>query len=189
MRIDNFDIHKAILKGEDNQALEYLYKIVLPKIRSYIVNNNGNKEEADDIFQDVVISLYRKIKTNEIAELDNIEGYIYLSCKNLWINRINKLNRRSSLDTTLEFEETSNNALHSMIDNEKKSAFKSLIAQVGERCKELLYNVIYNQLNMDEIAEKMSFANANAAKTHHYRCKQKLAELVENDSILKSTLR
>ena len=189
MRINNFDVHKAILKGEDNQALEYLYKNVLPKIRSYITNNNGNKEEADDIFQDVVINLYRKIKTKELSEIENIEGYIYLACKNLWVNRTNKLNKRNSLDSVQEFEETSNNALNSIIDDEKKSAFKSLINQVGERCKELLYNVIYNQLSMEEIAEKMSFANANAAKTHHYRCKQKLAELVENDSILKSTLR
>lgn len=112
-----------------------------------------------------------------------------MACKNLWVNRTNKLNKRNSLDSVQEFEETSNNALNSIIDDEKKSAFKSLINQVGERCKELLCNVIYNQLSMEEIAEKMSFANANAAKTNHYRCKQKLAELVENDSILKSTLR
>ena len=189
MRINNFDIHKAILKGEDNQVLEYLYKYVLPKIRSYITNNNGNKEEADDIFQDVIINLYRKIKTKELSEVENIEGYIYLACKNLWITRANKLNKRSSLDLTQEFEETSNDALQAMIDNEKKLAFIKLLNQLGVRCKDLLINVIYNQLSMEEIAVKLSLANANAAKMQHYRCKQKLVEMIENDSILISTLR
>jgi len=189
MRIKNFDIHKAILRGEDNQVLEYLYESVLPKIRTYLTNNSGNKEEADDIFQDVVINVYRKIKTKEIADIENVEGYIYLACKNLWINRTSKLNKSNSLDTVNEFENFESDALHSMIDNEKKTAFKSLLEQVGERCKDLLFNVIYHQLTMEEIAEKMSFANANAAKAHHYRCKQKLVELLENDSVLKSTLR
>jgi DNA-directed RNA polymerase specialized sigma24 family protein len=69
MRIKNFDIHKAVLRGEDNQVLEYLYECVLPKIRTYLTNNSGNKEEADDIFQDVVINVYRKIKTKEIADI------------------------------------------------------------------------------------------------------------------------
>ena len=42
---------------------------------------------------------------------------------------------------------------------------------------------------MEEIAVKMQFTSANAAKTQHYRCKQKLSELVEQDVILKSILK
>lgn len=189
MRIFNFDLHKAILQGKDDQVLDYLYKNVLPKVKSYIINNSGNKQEADDIFQDAVISLYKKIKTNELLEVENVEGYLYLICKNLWINRTSKLNKNTQLDALNEFEETSGDALYTIIEDEKRNAFEKLFEKVGERCKELLVNVIYNQMSMDEIAEKLNFVNANAAKTHHYRCKQKLVELIENDSILKSTLR
>jgi RNA polymerase sigma factor (sigma-70 family) len=189
MRVFEFDLHKAILLGKDDQVLDHLYKNVLPKVRNYVTNNKGNNHEADDIFQDAVISLYKKIKTNELLEVENVEGYLYLICKNLWINRINKLNKNTQIDALNEFEETSFDALFSIIEDEKRYAFEQLFEKVGERCKELLINVIYNQMSMDEIAEKLNFVNANAAKAHHYRCKQKLVELIENDSILKSILR
>ena len=183
------ELHLAIKNGDDNLVLDYLYKNVLPKIRNYITLNNGNKAEADDIFQDAVMIMYKKIKTGEAIEVESIDGLMYYICKNLWINRVLKLNKYIKIENTDPIEDNTYNALESLMATEKNNAFLELLDLVGEKCKELLFLSIYHQLSMDEIALKMQLTSANAAKTHHYRCKQKLAEMVEQDDTLKSILK
>ena len=189
MIVSNDTLKAAIINGDDNFVLSYLYKNALPKVRNYIINNNGSKEEADDIFQDSVLILYKKIKSGEVIEVDTLEGFVYFVSRNLWVNRVKKKNRITNIGVDYDIENSDQNALDEILSGEKNNAFAQLFELVGEKCKMLLIMAIYNKQSMEEIAEKMQFTSANAAKTHHYRCKQKLVELVENDVILKSLLK
>jgi RNA polymerase sigma factor (sigma-70 family) len=183
------ELHHAIKTGNDNLVLDYLYKNVLPKIRNYITMNNGNKAEADDIFQDAVIIMYKKIKTGEALEVQNIDGLMFYICKNLWINRVSKLNKTIKLEHSEPIEDYTENALDNLLSTEKSNAFLQIFELLEDRCKQLLRLSIYHQQSMEEIAVKMQFTSTNAAKTHHYRCKQRLAELVAQDDILMSILK
>ena len=183
------ELHCAIVSGDDDRVLDYLYKDVLPKVRNYITMNSGDRQEADDIFQDAVMIMYKKLKTGEALEVQSVDAYMLFICKNLWINRAAKLSKNIRLDRLKPIEDNTVSVLESILDTEKNNAFEKLFALVGEKCKELLIMVLYNKKSMEEIAVKMQFTSANAAKTQHYRCKQKLSELVEQDVILKSILK
>lgn len=65
-----------------------------------------------------------------------------------------------------------------IIDNEKKELIEGLLDKIGDRCKQILKFAIYDELSMKEIALKMNFASEDVAKSTHYRCKQKMIELV-----------
>ena len=183
------DIKQLIVQGKDKEVLNLLYKTVLPKIRNHVIQNQGTREEADDVFQDSVLYFYKKYKDGTLNNLENIEGYIYLSCKNLWINKVKKDSRNIKLENGQDFESYENDSLSVLINEEKVYAFKKLFEIVGEKCKQMLLYTIYDKLSMEEIAVKMNISSANAAKTQHYRCKQRLIELVENDQFLKTTLK
>jgi RNA polymerase sigma factor (sigma-70 family) len=183
------ELRRAIKNGNDNLVLDYLYTNLLPKVRNYITLNKGNKQEADDIFQDAVIIMYKKIKSGEALEIQSIDALMYYICKNLWINRVTKLNKNTNVEQINPIEDNAANALENLLENEKNNAFMQLFELAGEKCKQLLLFSIYHKLSTDEIAKKMQFTSANAAKTHLYRCKQKLVELVEQDHTLKSILK
>jgi RNA polymerase sigma factor (sigma-70 family) len=189
MSPSKLELQHAIQRGDNDLVLGYLYKTALPKVRTYIVNNSGTREEADDIFQDAVMILYKKMKDGQAAEIENVDGFVYLICKNLWVNRVSKLNKNIKIDNHIDYIDQSIGILDGIISVEKNIAFEKLFEQVGEKCKQLLVLAIYNKMSMEEIAQKMDFTSSNAAKTHHYRCKQKLAELVEKDEVLKSMLK
>ncbi len=183
------ELSKAILNGDNNKVLNYLYKKILPLVRKYITRNNGNKDEADDVFQDAVLVMYKKIIDQKAHEIPNIDGFMLLTCKNLWINRVNKLNKLYDLEQLSAEEDTTNNGLDDILDQEKNNAFQKLFEMVGEKCKEILVLAIFNKKSMEEIAVLTNLTSANAAKTQHYRCKQRLASLVEQDVTLKTILK
>jgi len=62
-------ILEAIRNGEDG-VLMHLYKQVLPKIKNYILKNNGSEDDAKDIFQDAVVIFYNMLSlTSSIRKM------------------------------------------------------------------------------------------------------------------------
>ena len=53
------------VKNTDPVTVRYLYTAFYPSIRRLILTNTGTEEDAKDIFQEVLIVLYRKVKEDE----------------------------------------------------------------------------------------------------------------------------
>ncbi len=49
---------------------------------------------------------------------------------------------------------------------------------MGETCKKVLMYYYFEEMSMQDIAEKLGFANTDTAK-QKYKCKKKLDELVK----------
>ena len=86
-------IINAIISGKGNGILSVLYKETLPKVRNMVLKNNGNQEEANDIFQDAVLILFKQVRNGSFNTSYEMEGYIYTIAKNLWIKRALKINK------------------------------------------------------------------------------------------------
>jgi DNA-directed RNA polymerase specialized sigma24 family protein len=62
---------EQILKGilrHDNLILQYIYKQYYYKINYFIKKNSGNEDDANDIFQEAIIIIYRKLKENDLIK-------------------------------------------------------------------------------------------------------------------------
>ena len=178
-----------IQRGEDDKALSFLYKKILPKIRQYVKTNNGDDDEAYDIFQDGIMIFYKQVKESKFNEEYEIGGFIYTVCRNLWINRVKRKNRNVSIDHVADPGRTEDNALNDLISEEREAYVMKMLSDLGERCKELLLYSIFYKFSMKEICEKMGFSTENAAKTRNYKCKQKLVGLVKDNLAIKDLLR
>ncbi len=188
MQYTDREIIVALKKGDDDAVLSFLYKAVLPKVKHYIKSNKGNEDEAKDIFQDAVIVFYKKAKQETLPENVNITAYICLISKNLWINRIKKMNKSSELMDS-HYIESDEDFLSSIITEEKKDALKNLLSQIGDECQKLLKYSVYDNLSMKEICVLMGYSSENVAKTYNYRCKQKLIQLVMKNKSMISLLK
>jgi RNA polymerase sigma factor (sigma-70 family) len=181
-------ILEAIKTGNNTAVLSLLYKIALPKVIRFITQNNGDEEEAKDIFQDAVVALFNTVKLGKYDSGKDVGGFIYFVARNLWINRIKKKNKQISIKETEEYA-ISNSPLALMIMDEKQAAIRGLMDKIGTQCQELLKYTMYDKLSMKEVALKMGFAGETVAKSTHYRCKQKLAMLINGNKNLIATLK
>jgi RNA polymerase sigma factor (sigma-70 family) len=177
MNYSDEEIIKALKKGDDDAVLSFLYKEVLPKVKHYIKSNKGNDDEAKDIFQDAVIIFYKKVKQSSFNEVMNVTSYICFISKNLWINRVKKMNKTVEMPDNMLLN-SDEDLLSNIIIEEKRNALSSLLSQIGEECQQLLKFSIYDNLSMKEICKKLGYSSENVAKTYNYRCKQKLIHLV-----------
>jgi len=178
------DILNAIEHGENQKVLSFLYTDVLPKVKRFIIKNQGTDDQAKDIFQDAVIRFYASVKQGQFEGTSSVSTYIFSISKNLWINEVKKNGRHIKGDIP-EREDVSNNFLNDIISKERTEAANQLLGQLGDNCRQLLKYSIYDNLSMKEICEKMGYSSIDIAKTYNYRCKQKLMSLAkENPNII-----
>ena len=180
-------IHK-VKTAQDKEILNWLYNAIYPKVRRYVLGNNGSVDDSKDVFQEAVLVLYKQVIDDKYDLIKDTEGYIITLSRNIWINTCKKTNRQVSIELADNPAQIEDNALITLIMNEKWDAFQKLFDMIGERCKQLLFYSTYEKKSMEEIALKMNFTNANAAKTTNYRCKQKLIELVASNKDLANSL-
>jgi RNA polymerase sigma factor (sigma-70 family) len=160
------------IKGSDEKALEYLYKKYYRMMTKLVITNSGTEEEARDVFQDALIVFWQKAKSGNLVMTAKISTYIYSVCQNLWRKELDRKKRLSN-------EEKDSPVSLDMETPEKEKIIAKCLDQLGETCRKVLTYYYFDEMSMQEIADKLGFANTDTAKTKKYKCKQKLDELIK----------
>lgn len=185
MKLKENKVLELIREGREKEALEDLYKKVLPYVKKYIAKFKGDKDDAFDIFQDAVLAFYQSVVDNRFNEQYNVYGYVYKICVFRWTNKIQreKLEFLEELPDILIEEPKewfSDNA-----DKEEERLLKNLFSSIGDKCLELLNYTIFKKMLLEDVMLRMSFTTIDAVKMQHHRCKEKLVtEMKKNPSIL-----
>jgi RNA polymerase sigma factor (sigma-70 family) len=127
------------IKANDDKILKSLYQENYFKIEKYVLNNNGSREQAKDIYQEAFIVVWRNIQLDRLSAENEttIAGYLFKVAKNKWIDYLRSIQYKkvTSLNDDTEvlqaevFGEEENKYLE-----EVKHNFKLL----GENCREVL---------------------------------------------------
>ena len=191
MKYTDEQIFKQIKEGNKHAVLKALYDAYFPVLERYICSRNGLSEDAKDIFQESIIIFYQKVMTNAISYPQyKVSSFILGVAQKLWINRIRKqkvIERHQDYVKLHEDEAEVSNFSDLLTDNRKKLT-QQILESLGEKCKNILTLVIYNNLTLREIAEELGYASEDSAKTSHYRCRQKLIEKYKDNQQLKELL-
>ena len=62
---------------------------------------------------------------------------------------------------------------------EREKVIAKCLNELGETCRNVLMYYYFDDMSMQEIADKLGFANADTAKTKKYKCKEAFDELVK----------
>ncbi|HYF69714.1 MAG TPA: sigma-70 family RNA polymerase sigma factor [Ohtaekwangia sp.] len=165
------EIFERICRG-DEKALELLYKKYYRMMTKMVISNSGTEEEAMDVYQDALIVFWQKANSGSLVLTSKMSTYIYSICQNLWRKELERKKRLSN-------EEKDSAVSQNMDAPERERIIRQCIEQLGDTCKQVLMYYYFEELSMQDIADKMGFANTDTAKTKKYKCKQKLDELVK----------
>jgi RNA polymerase sigma factor (sigma-70 family) len=165
--------------NDSKHTLNQLYKAHFPMVLQLILSNNGNEDDAKDIFQESVIVLYNRIKSGNFELNSKLKTFIYSVCRRLWLKRLNQKSRNISGELTdLENLESIEQdlAYHEEKDAQFRQMEKALML-LGEPCKTIIEDYYMQNRSMQDISEKFGYTNADNAKTQKYKCLQRLKKL------------
>ncbi len=172
---------QLLLKGladNDSKAVDTIYKDNFGTIQAFILNNNGSYDDARDIFQEAMITLYEKAKSESFVLTCQIKTYLYSVCRRLWLKRLQQIGRyimqAEGMEETVTVEED-------LEMHEKRNAEFALMDRalnsLGEPCKSLLEAYYLGKKGMNEIAVDFGYTNADNAKNQKYKCLMRLKKL------------
>ena len=169
------------LRANDEEVLRQLYHQNYRRVESYVLQNNGSKDEAVDVFQDAFIAVWRNIQLNKFKLRDgsSIDAYLIQIARYKWLDQLRQksVKKRVSLPAVLpdiSFEALEDEELQQL------DKIKEKFLQLGDKCKDLLAKFYYGKQSMREIAKAFNWTEATA-KNNKYRCIEKLKTLVKQD--------
>ena len=150
-------------------ALKGLYNI-LPSVKQYIKANNGSADDAEDIFQDVLVILYNKVHAENFFLTAPLKNYLLAIVKNCWFR---ELRQRKKLPAT---EYTNDIAIVEINEEPGFTYATAAFNLLGEKCRQLLQSFYFEKKSYKEIAVELAFSDEKVAKNQKYRCIQKAKE-------------
>ena len=170
-----------LLKGlanNDSKSVETLYKNHFGSIQHFVLQNNGSFDDARDVFQEAMIALYEKAKTDSFVLSCQLKTYLFSICKHLWLKRLQQIGKYSG---PLNSQEESISVEEEMIAYEKQEASFEIMHRalhsLGEPCKSLLEAYYIHKKGMQELADDFGYTNADNAKNQKYKCLVRLKKI------------
>lgn len=166
------------LESESDLAFQWLYKMTYPSVLKMVTQNNGVREEANDIFQDTIMVFFEKIQGGDFVLKSSINTYIYAVARHLWLKKLRQKGKGSMVyledDEILDVKAD----LDKFEEEERRMAKLSMaIEAIGEPCRSLLKDFYFENMSMQEIALKFGYTNAENAKNQKYKCLQRLRKI------------
>jgi RNA polymerase sigma factor (sigma-70 family) len=177
---------EAIIEGlrlRSDYIIKYIYQELFPMILYLVTKNNGSEEDAEDIFQDSLIVVFKKIKANELDLTCSFRTYIYSVSRNLWLQKLSKQKQFSREFSDVETYITMSDYILSekkQDEIEKFRLYQQHFLTLGDDCQKVLM-LFMKKVSLRDIATEMGFKTEKYAKTRKYLCKEELKKRIIND--------
>jgi RNA polymerase sigma factor (sigma-70 family) len=169
------------LKFRNEAVMRVLYKKHFPPVLKYILNNNGNEDDARDIYQESMLVLYHNAQKENFKLSASIGTFIYAVARRMWLKHLQRNEKWLRVENEDEYSgEISLSNENLKLHEEKEIQFTKMntaLQSLGEPCKTLIEDFYVRHLSMDEIADKFGYTNSDNAKTQKYKCLQRLKKL------------
>lgn len=152
------------------KAFSELYVRYAPKIYAFCFRFLGNREEAQDIFQETFLRFYERAKN--LREATNIYGFLLVIARNLCINHSRDSKYSVVYQDYMSF--SNENRLES---DEILNLIKSSLEILPNDLKEVFILKEYNGLSYLEIAN-ITGLKINTVRIKLYRAKKKLRSIL-----------
>ena len=176
----------GLLQNNSN-IIQSIYKKFVPKVKNYIRTNSGDDDQAQDVIQEVLITIYNQAKTNGLQLSCPFDAYFFLLCKRRWLNELKKSsNKEVTLkDDNVSIEESVQEMTsQTEVFDEKQSLFDEMFQKLGEKCREVL-QLSFVTKTMEEVAEKLNVTYGYVSKKKSL-CTGQLTEMIQQSPRFRS---
>ena len=172
---------ESLING-DEREIELIYQQIFPKVLRYVLLNNGQRADAEDVFHDALLQLVARSKVQKFEIKSSFEAYLYTACKNLWRRALNNSKKRVIKDDIIELPSREEEDMsYAVLEQELWEFYNEKFRELSESCRKVLELRIIQDLPYDEIMERLSYASENVVWQRVFRCLSKLRALIQSD--------
>lgn len=139
-----------------------------------------DEEAAADLYADAVVSLMRQVENDRFKGGSSLFTFLYRIFNNRCLNYIRDQKRQAVqwADELPDYPDMARNALQQLISSESLERLKAYMQQLGDKCREILWDSLYHGFTSEELAKRMNYKDAASVYTVKYRCMKKLTDLI-----------
>ncbi len=169
------------LVNNDTIVLHELYQKYSGKIKWLVLKNSGTASDAADIFQEALLSIYNKAKTQAFILTCPLDAFLYLVCKNKWMNELSKRKSpRVTIDDVAVYnlgEDPIKQVEELILNEQRNDLLNKKIAELGENCRQLL-RLSWTGKPMEEVANILNVSYGYVRKKK-CECMAKLTAMIK----------
>ncbi|MCK8522690.1 RNA polymerase sigma factor [Aquimarina sp. D1M17] len=184
MSINENDQLKLLVSGDRN-VIQDLYLKEFPKIKSFVLNNNGTLSDAEDIFQKALLQLIARYRVKTFVVEGSFRAYFYSACRNLWRRELNKQKLIVTNDKVIERNKATEDMIMATLEQEKWELFQEKLAELSDNCKQLL-QLFFKKVPYKKITEELGYNSDNVVRQRIFNCKSQLTKLIKKDNRYKN---
>lgn len=176
------DLIESIKSASDiDNAIGFIYRNHYRLLENYVLTNNGNEMDAEDLIQEVLVVFVDIVQTGKYRGEASVRSFLYTLTRNLWVTELRKRNsdfkRNGLFETNREKEEEDISSY--LIYNEAQKTIVELFERMGEKCKQILTLFYYENLSMKDILKQTNYENEQVLRNKKYKCLKELTDIVQ----------
>lgn len=144
-----------IAQNRDRTAYAALFKHFAPRLKAFVMGQNMTAAEAEDLVQDVLLTVWRKAEMFDPAKA-TASTWIYTIARNLRIDAARKVKRKRDLPEDLWQGDGDKPADELLIDNEAAQTLRPLMQALPEDQLVILKMSFYENLSQGDIARALA---------------------------------
>ena len=171
------------LRKRDNRVLQYIYKNSFNPVKQLILNNAGSDSDAEDIFQEALIIVFKKLKEKPDFELTStFNTYIYSISRLLWLKHLRQIRKididplNRDMEERIEFEEP----LPVEDKDLRMAIYQRTLLKIPEDCQKIL-RLTAQDITSKEIARQLGFRSEGYVRKRRHFCKEYLINKIKED--------
>jgi RNA polymerase sigma factor (sigma-70 family) len=185
-RFSDSDLIEAIREKDLlEQAILQLYRDHSEITRSFIMGKGGTEQDADDTFQETIVSFIDSVQKGKFRQESGIRTFLISISKNIWYNEIRRRQRADDREKIFEMDRHQEEGPVTEMINERemKQQLNKMLQELGESCRKILELFYYENLSMKEIVSQMHYENEQVVRNKKYKCLQQLTEKMKQNPL------
>ncbi|SFW24917.1 RNA polymerase sigma-70 factor [Chitinophaga sancti] len=147
------DLLLRLLQASDEHAFRELYQRYWKKLFTTACYKLKSKEAAEEIVQNIFVSLWEKRAT---LQIDNLENYLFIAVKYKVINYVESLMVRQAGQKQLAGNTTDESTEATIMINDLHAAIQQALTQLPAKTREVFTMSRFEKCSVREIARHMN---------------------------------
>ncbi len=172
------------LRKRDNRVLQYIYKNSFNAIKQLVVHNAGSDSDAEDIFQEALIIIFKKLRAEPDFKLTaTFTTYVYSISRLIWLKHLKQIKKieidplNRDMEERIEFEEP----LPVEDKDLRMAIYQRTLSKIPEDCQKIL-RLTAEDITSKEIARQLGFRSEGYVRKRRHFCKEYLINKIKDDA-------
>lgn len=174
-----------------DESIKAIYRSHFESLCWYVMNNSGSRQDAEDIFQEVVVNFIDMVQKDKFRGESTIKTFLFSLNRYTWLNELKRRGRAMVREEKYERgqERVEMDTSHFIADREGKSEVLRVVGELGETCRKILLLFYYENMSMKEILDVTDYETEQVVRNKKYKCLKQLEQMIMEKPFLKETLK